>query len=218
MKTKLLLSLVLFAGSPFSSVHAQLIHLSFRDFDGGAFLFHANHAETPWDHTGGPITQFDIIYDAANSSGVVLDPTRNIWRARIETESLGNFEVIRPLSEILVSDDTLTFRYSLIQPVFDGTLEFTVKFAPPAIDSALPVPPFSLGESFIVLNGGKGFFDIEDLAEGLGFGPYQTASAEIVRSADFTPVPEPATYGFGAVLLMGLSWWRRHFRPSVRAG
>jgi len=209
---KYTLPLVIFGAAVLTSAQAQLVHLSFKDPE-GLFLFRANSALIPWDHTTGDVSKFDIFYDPAADLSVPLDPAKNVWRA-IVTSSLGNFEVVRPIQSITDSGNYLEFQYNSEPPLGYGLMDFSVSYTASHADSSLPVPPIDLGESNLYLSGGLDFFNIPHLGEGYGYAGFSSATAETASSVDFTPVPEPSTYALGAVALLGLVLWKRHGRAA----
>ena len=96
-------------------------------------------------------------------------------------------------------------------------MDFSVNYTTASASSSLPVPPFDLGESNIYLSGGRDFFNIPDLGEAYGYGSFKSGNAESAASVNFTPVPEPATYAYGAVAFLGLVLWKRHIRATPKA-
>ncbi len=212
--TRLLPLLVLVIGTALTSARAQFVHLSFRDFE-GTFIYRANSALIPWDHSVGHILRLDVYYDPlADAHGGPLDPTKNVWRALVTSEGLGNFTIVRPIDQIFSSERSLEFRYYRTDPY--GQLDLSVDFSPKNLGSGLPVPPLTFGDSFVNLAGGEDFFPIRNLGEAYGFGEYRSVKAEWVNEAGFSPVPEPSTYGLAAgVLLTGLVLKRRHWSAKA---
>src|SRR5689334_12878408 len=113
MKTiRLLPLLVLAFAASITSAHAQFVHLAFRDFQ-GVFIFRANSASIPWDHTLGQITRLDVYYDPlADANGGPLDPAKNVWRALVTSEGLGNFTITRPIDQIFSGLKSIEFQYN----------------------------------------------------------------------------------------------------------
>jgi len=209
--------LVLFFGVGLIPARAQFVHLAFRDFD-GLFIFRANSALIPWDHTHGHIARLDVWYDpSADAHGGPLDPTKNVWRALVTSENLGNFTIIRPIDLIFSSEESIEFQYYHIDPDPYGYLDLSVRFSPGNLGPGLPIPPLNLSDSSVYLSGGEDFFPIHNLGEGYGYGSYGSVKAEWVTEVGLSPVPEPSTYGFCAgALLTGLILKRR--RARIRSG
>lgn len=198
------------------SAPAQLVRLSFeqRWEGGGGIIFRANSAAVPWNHAGGAITRFDLYYDAGAAVSLgegafrLLDPARNFWRMRIETHELGRFEIERPLSTLGWNGHSLHFTHWVPAPYEEVDFYLLVDDADAA---ALPVPPFTSAPAYLALHSGRAFFDVPDLAEGYGTTSLPL-SAAVVPGVDFTPIPEPSTYGAGALIVVGAALARRRRR------
>lgn len=212
---RLLPLLVLFAGVGLISARAQFVHLAFRDFQ-GVFIFRANSASIPWDHTLGQIVRLDVYYDPlADTHGGLLDPTRNVWRAVVTSEGLGNFTITRPIDQIFAGPNSIDFQYNHNDPY--GYLDLSADFSPANPGPGLPVPPLVLGDSSVYLGGGESFFPIRNLGDAYGYGGYGLVEAEWVAGVGLSPVPEPSTYGLCAgTLLIALVVKRRRSRMLLQ--
>jgi len=205
----------------------QLVHLSFTE-PNGDLMFRANHVSVPWNLTGGAMTRLDIFYDVEQQKGEVQnrDPSRNFWRAKVETYGIGSFEIVRPLQRFGPApyegppggSNTLWLTH------FDDVdkyeqFEFSVQFTD-TDPSELPVPPFVLGHNSFSLEAGSTFFDVPRMGWGYGNAGFNVATAAIVPYPDFRPIPEPVTYAWAALALLGAAVirarWAWAFRKPLR--
>lgn len=215
-------SCLIFGGALLGTAHAQLVHLSAtQPMEGSSgLIFRANDASIPWNHTGGFISRLDLYYDVNDAVGsdgyyTFSNPDRNVWRIQVHAYGLGDFEIIRPLQSAMMGEWGMTFEY-YSETEFEE-FDVTFEFAAPQAGPYPPVPPFEFSQVSYYLAAGQTFFDVPDLSEGYGGAGFETASARLAQSVDFTPVPEPSTYAAGAVLLIGLAAWRRCRRANASA-
>lgn len=186
----------------------QLVHLAFSESD-SSINFRADDINIPWNLTGGTIDRLDIYYDLSsaindgNGSYTFTDPTRNLWRTQVQhAGELGTFEVTRPLTKLMVWEDTLMFEHLRDDGVAWEMAEFSLTFSGAGAQPfMLPLPPVQFGGTHLFLQGGQSFFDVPDLAEAYGSASFARATAQFVDGVDLYPVPEPSTYAFGGAAL-----------------
>lgn len=197
---------------------AQLVHLAFEapaqsgsyKLSGDRPLFY------PWDTAGmgalpAPL-QLDVYYDLASPRSESdefsatygpLDPSRNFGRVRLDDPRVGQpFDFIVPIEHITVQDRAL-YLTGMIPPGWEyPPFEVTLGFASPLADLSLPQPPLPTFDSrflpHLYVEGDAGLFSLEHLAGGIIIAGFDNVRAEIIT--DFTPVPEPSTYGLLATL------------------
>lgn len=222
MKSLSYLSLAFSLGVAASPLSAQLVHLSLEPAESW-LLFHADSSSIPW-HTGvGWITEFDLHYDARQEFGSTLDPSRNYWHMHVEAPELRNFDITRPIQNVLGWSDSdanksaLTFTFGRFDATHFETMELNLFFNQLIPTTGkLPLPPFpALGTSLfgdipsVFIQGGRSYFDFPHLTD--FYGGAQIASVNF----EITPVPEPAEYSLAAVLLLGAILARRKFSPRL---
>jgi len=201
----------------------QLVHLSFSE-PNGYLTFRADHASVSWNLTEGAMTRLDIFYDVEQQKGEVQnrDPSRNFWRAKVETYGIGSFEIVRPIMRLGTAEyegppgGTNTLWLNHYDDVgkyeqFEFSLQFT-----DTDPSELPVPPFVLGHNSFSLEAGRTFFDVPRMGWGYGNAGFNVATAAIVPYPDFRPIPEPATYAWAALALLGAAVVRARWARIIR--
>jgi hypothetical protein len=226
-----ILALTFLASGVFVSSHAQLVHLSFEANEenasyylrGDRFMFY------PWDTVGtGGLTsllRLDIYYDLnapqirppdeMGASYGLSDPSKNFFRLRYHAQNVDQpFDIVRPLRGITVGESAL---YTGWQGNESERFELNLPFeAPISVDYALPVPPFpeflALSGPHMILTGSADLFELQGLLEGRISARFDTVQAEIIPA--FTPVPEPSTYGIGALLAIGAALWSRRRKSN----
>jgi hypothetical protein len=205
------------------AAHAQLVHLTFSEPGGGGqMLFHATSGLIPWDPAAGMVTKIEVFFDPSTATSryhdgyfEFSDPSRNFWRAEVETFDLPgipHFTLVEPLDTIYRGDTVLEISTSGAE--HDGHLEFSARLGMPTFDTTgLPVPPLDRtldsGEAVFTLSFGRDVLPVPDLAWAEGYGGFHHFTAEVIP---FTPVPEPATYAAGAVVLAFLAILRTQRR------
>lgn len=209
------------------SVDAPLMNLKLRG--------DKDHLNEPWDtfgHVGyeSPF-KLDIYFErdlpnlgTPGEGGHYLptDPTKNFWRMRFsDPTNQFHFDISRPLESILVGESVMIFAYANDDAPFEEMetwLEFTAPLPNfPDLPDGSPLPALDTEDSRLFAQG-SGFFDFEGLGEALVGASFTTVTATPVP--DFTPVPEPSTYGAlaGAAGCALVIWRvRRQRRPRLPA-
>ena len=215
----LLVALLLGAVSP---ARAELVHLSFSDWD-GQFLWRADSGLVEWNHAIGTIPRLEIYYDPATATPIAPgsntyrlgDVASNFWRFTVTGPEAGvKFTVSRPLESINYTDlgdgrSELSFEHYTVTPEY-GALTFFTRFRTPDFTDSLPSPPADFDESSIYsISGDSDWFPYPRMGEGYGYGRFDSSTAEVVP---LTPVPEPGVYGLagaGMILMVLLRGrWR----------
>ena len=158
------------------------------------------------------MTRLDIFYDVEQLRGEVQhrDPSRNFWRAKVETYGIGSFEIVRPIRSLGLppyegppgGTNTLWLTHFDDDGEYEQ-FEFSLQFSD-TDPSELPVPPFVLGHNSFTLEAGSTFFDVPRMGWGYGNGGFNVATAAIVPYPDYSPIPESATYAWAALALLSL--------------
>ncbi|ACB75497.1 hypothetical protein [Opitutus terrae] len=224
-----LLCCAVLLGITTSLSRAQLVHLQFHA--GGVLNLHADTAGIPWDHAGGSLSTIDVFY---NPFGAVRDWSQEeeiyrfpnaadaYWQLTFDLDyDLGTIVVTRPLPWVRAGGQSFVIQYADQPPgqrteEFQMYLSFADTFQPFGKWPSEPLPPLSDGGGDEMVNSyflsaGRSFFDIPHLNDGGGYGHVGGGTISPIISA----VPEPATYGAAAVLLLVLGVIA-HRRRSVR--
>jgi hypothetical protein len=201
----LLLAAFAFIGSASTPVFAQLIHVSYDD-PHDLLLFKSDDASIGWNASGGFITQIEFTYDS-NARVGALDPGRNFWRMRVENPEMGrNFTITLPLLSATTYEHSVSFAHYNLVPNRFLDVEFFLNFdSPIPNDGSLPKFPLpELAEteythSSFSFRSGNFPFNVDHLAEAYGLIDIKSINVTM------TPIPEPSTYAFAALALVGVA-------------
>jgi hypothetical protein len=220
------LALVAFSGIGANPARAQLVHITLTSFglDSQGILSSLDPAATwnPWQLQG-PVT-LDIYYDPSELSasigfegGTVFTgvPSNNFWTLTFAgPPPRPTFVIDRPL--VLEPElNGFSINYQSGPDPSEDQFNTLVNFDTPSplTSASLPIPPFGVlaGDSTLSLTADEGLLGLPE-AQGFLFGSWDTYSVAIVP--DFEPVPEPSTYGIGALGVMLAAVGLRRMRLS----
>lgn len=226
---KILLTALLVSGTA-AATNGQIIHLRIESTAG----FYGEYVTTPYHNFDEPLT-VDVYYnpgltEVANPWGegayyTPTDPNNNFFRVRT-----AGVDVRGQLDSILVTDYGMWFRSTDSPHAYDAFNLLLAWVSPPS-SYALPsitfpeVDPhtYQEGADPLFFGGPKVFGNSGPEAQYNWGTLYRTSGltleTEVVPRMSISPVPEPATYGWAAaVVLVGVVCWRRRRIVSAEGG